>query len=67
MNVNFQKEEGGTWVYKSTANPTVVNGEYVVSGYTVGPGNWRARTVFPYQYPFLGSESEYRNFTIAKK
>lgn len=68
VNVNFQKEEGaGNWVYKNTAQPTVFSGEYSVSGWTVGPGNWRARTVFPTQFPFLGSESEYRNFTINKK
>jgi hypothetical protein len=67
VNVNFQKEEGGGWVYKNTANPTVASGAYSVSGWTVGPGNWRAKTVFPTQSPFIGSESEYRNFTIAKK
>jgi hypothetical protein len=67
VNVNFSREvAGGGFEFKSSAHPTVVNGEYSVSGWPVSVGNWRVRTVFPEQWPFRGSESDFRSFSIAK-
>lgn len=66
VNVNFNKEEGGSWVYKNTAKPTIVNGHYEVNNWGVGVGNWRVRAVFPQQGYYLSSESAYHYFTVQK-
>jgi Ca2+-binding RTX toxin-like protein len=66
VNVNFEKEEGGKWVYKNTAQPTIVNSFYEQNNWSVGVGNWRTRAVFQAQSGYLGSESAYHNFTILK-
>jgi|GEM_PF-834326 len=64
LNVNFEKEEGGKWVYKNSAHPTITNNYYEVVKWMVGVGNWRTRTVFPEQGAFAESQSEYHSFTI---
>ena len=65
VNVDFAKLEGGNWVYKNTAQPTIVNGQYSVSNWTVGVGNWRVRVVFPAQGSYHGSESGWHEFSIS--
>jgi len=64
VNVNFQKLEGGVWVTKSSAHPTITSNYYEVSNWGVGVGQWRVRTVFPAQNPYEQSESGYHEFTI---
>jgi Ca2+-binding RTX toxin-like protein len=66
VNVNFNKEEGGKWVYKNTAQRTLSNGYYEVKNWGVSVGNWRVRAVFPQQSYYLSSESAYHYFTIKK-
>jgi len=65
VNVNFAKKEGGVYVYKNTAQQTVVNGSYSVTNWTVGTGEWRVRAVFPAQAWFKESESGDHLFTVS--
>jgi len=64
VNVNFSKKEGGVYVYKNTAQPTVVNGTYSVANWGVGTGEWKVKTVFPTQNWFKESESGEHTFSI---
>lgn len=65
VNVNFSKKEGGSWVYKNTAQVDVVNGSYAVNNWTVGVGEWRAKAVFFQQGNFKESEANWHPFTIS--
>jgi hypothetical protein len=63
-NINFSKLEGGRWVFKNTAQVTIINGHYEVNNWTVGSGQWRTRTVFPQQGNFNQSEANYHEFQV---
>src|SRR5262249_49245778 len=63
-NVNFEKLEGGHWVLKSTAHPTVTNNYYEIRDWGVGVGTWRTRTVLPAQGNYNTSMSGYHEFSI---
>jgi len=64
VNVNFEKWNGSAWQLMSYAQPGLSNGHYEVNGWGVGAGSWRVRVVFPEQGEYLGSTSEYHEFTI---
>jgi hypothetical protein len=64
VNVNFEKWNGSAWQTISTAQRTLSNGHYEVSGWGVGVGQWRVRAVFPEQGDYGQSESNYHEFSI---
>jgi Ca2+-binding RTX toxin-like protein len=66
VNVNYSKEEKGEWVLKSTQHPTLSAAGAYETTEAVGVGSWRVKVVFPEQGPFLGSESGYTTFSIAR-
>jgi len=67
VNVNFQKNEGGTWVTKETKHLSAENaGHFAVSDVWLGVGSWRVRAVYQGEGSLAESVSSYEYFTMGR-
>jgi Ricin-type beta-trefoil lectin domain-like len=65
VNINFEKKEGGQWVYKDTAHANLDGGgNFEYPYWKVGVGDWRVRAVLEGDGALAESKSPYREFHI---
>lgn len=66
VTINFYKVVDGTWMLMSTAMEALMNGHYEVPNWRVGVGQWRVSATFPRQGDYLGSDSNFHEFSIQR-
>jgi hypothetical protein len=66
VNVNFKKKEGGTYVFNEaeSTHATIVNGDYSLTNWQIGRGEWQVNVVFPGQGENPKAETGLESFTI---
>lgn len=66
VTIKFQKLVDGVWTLMSMATRVLVNGHYEVPNWGVGVGQWRVSAGFPAQGDYLGSDSNFHEFSIQR-